>query len=301
MEERLKFVEPKVRLTGRMHPEPEQIREWLIEDLGCIEQVAEFYAYNTTKTAGEILVELAGRRCYNSFQEGLNPNVTRIRKDIQEYIDNILKSGHGSILEHVYYRFNIENVSRVFTGEMNRHRAGVAISEASMRYIRYTNIPFVRTPLLTMTEEDYRDADVQKYLKWTPDAYRTELKSISYKKLRTIEMFTEIVESVEKAYEELCTLWADELSPKSSFHWKKHLTSLLRRIMPMGISTGGVWTANLRALRHICTMRCSEAAEEEIQLVANQILGIMRKEEPLFFGDFKQDERGFWAPGHVKV
>lgn len=43
------------------------------------------------------LIALAAKRCYKSFEAGLNPNVTKIRKDYGEYIDNILKSGHGSV------------------------------------------------------------------------------------------------------------------------------------------------------------------------------------------------------------
>ena len=38
-----------------------------------------------------------------SFEAGLNPNVTRVRKDITAFIDNILKARHGSVLEHSTY------------------------------------------------------------------------------------------------------------------------------------------------------------------------------------------------------
>jgi hypothetical protein len=40
--------------------------------------------------------------CYRSWEPGLNPNVTKIRRDRKAYFDNILKSGHGSILEHAH-------------------------------------------------------------------------------------------------------------------------------------------------------------------------------------------------------
>ena len=54
--------------------------------------------------AGETLIEAAGRACYRSWEEGLNPNVTRIRKDQQQYFLNLLNSGHGSVLEHATAR-----------------------------------------------------------------------------------------------------------------------------------------------------------------------------------------------------
>ena len=64
--------------------------------------------------AGQTLIEAAGRACYRSWEEGLNPNVTRIRKDQQQYFLNLLNSGHGSVLEHANYSFILYDVSRVF-------------------------------------------------------------------------------------------------------------------------------------------------------------------------------------------
>ena len=254
------------------------------------------------KTSGERLVELMGRRCYLSFQPGkLNPNVSKIRDDIKEYCDNILKSGHGSVLEHVTFTFAIEGVSRVFTAEMNRHRAGVAVSEGSMRYIRYTNIPMSETPLLTMTAEDLADPEYIEYMHATVDDNVSHLKSVAVKKQQTRDLFQHHAELTERAYNDFCIIWRDELKPESKFSLKKHVTSLGRRIIPMGVATGGVWTANIRALRHICTMRCSEAAEEEIAVVACKILKVMMHEEPILFHDFHKNDRGFWEPVYGKV
>src|ERR1700709_1016176 len=53
--------------------------------------------------AGELLVEFGGRACYRSWEPGLNPNVTKVRTDQREYFANILRSAHGSVLEHANY------------------------------------------------------------------------------------------------------------------------------------------------------------------------------------------------------
>ena len=65
--------------------------------------------------AGELLVEFGGRACYRSWEPGLNVNVTRVRTDRQQYFENLLRSAHGSVLEHASYSFALRNVSRVFT------------------------------------------------------------------------------------------------------------------------------------------------------------------------------------------
>ena len=232
------------------------------------------------KTSSEKLIEVAGRRCYKSFQPNLNPNVTRIREDISEYIDNILKVGHGSVIEHGTFSFAIENVTRVFTGEMNRHRAGCAISEGSMRYIRYDDIPYW---LPMSIREDASD---------TPD--------IAEKKAKTREVFDKAFTSAETYYKELLTVWGDELAENSKFKMKKEITSMMRRIIPMGVCTGGIWSLNLRALRHVFEMRCSPHAEEEILSVACTMLQLMKDAEPNFFKDFDKVS-GYWTPKYHKV
>lgn len=271
-----KNVEIGIFFIGKTEVNRHEVEKWM-EHIGANEYDPDF----DEKTDAELLVELAGRRCYMSFQPGLNPNVTKIRADIATYIDNILKSGHGSVLEHVVYNFAIEGVSRVFTGEMNRHRAGMAISEGSMRYIRYENMPW-----------------------WMPPSMRvlaTDSEELAIKKKRTKSVFDSAFSDAEKHYEQIKYIWKDELAEGSKFHGKKQVTSMMRRIIPMGIATGGIWSGNIRAIRHILTMRTTEAAEEEICYVFSRIMKEIKDREPILFGDFVQDENGFWSPTYKKV
>lgn len=267
-----------------------------------------------------LLIALAAKRCYLAFQKSLNPNLTKVRKDMAEYLDNILKSGHGSVLEHSVYTFAIEGVSRVFTGEMNRHRAGVGISEGSMRYIRYTDIPWWVPTCLRLSLEEQAAMEKQT-LAWT-NACQTTGRSLAFsdpqvltqldddtkvqtklalKKIATTNLFNRHYAATERAYAEGQSIWAEELSPESKFHGKKQVTSMLRRMIPMGVATGGVWTMNIRAVRHIITMRATEAAEEEIAHVFGKIAKIMVDDEPMLMGDFQQTLDGYWIPKYLKV
>lgn len=227
------------------------------------------------------VVALAGKRCYMSFEEGLNPNVTKIRKDYAAYFDNILSSGHGSVLEHATFTFAIENVTRVFTAEMNRHRAGWAISEGSLRFIRFDKLIPYWLPL------SLRDVE-------------TDDDDLRDRKQRSREVFERAFRHQEEMYAELIGIW-DMNEGDHNFNYKKKVTSCLRRIVGMGVSTGGIWTGNVRALRHVLTMRCSSVAEEEICHVFGTVAKLMAETEPLMFGDFHQDEAGFWRPKYVKV
>jgi len=270
-------VEIGIFNIGRTMVDREEVKRWM-EHIGA----NEYEIPNESITSNPaLLIALAAKRCYMSFEPGLNPNVTKVRKDMVAYFDNILQSGHGSVLEHSVYNFAIEGVSRVFTAEMNRHRAGWAISEGSLRYIRF-------------------DKDIPWWLPTSLQPNETDDSDLAQRKVRTIEVFQQAFSHQESCYAELLEIW-DMESGHHNFHYKKVVTSCLRRIVGLGVATGGVWSGNMRALRHVIAMRASEAAEEEIFHVFGRIAEIMIKREPLLFGDFKPDEKGFWAPKHWKV
>jgi thymidylate synthase (FAD) len=215
---------------------------------------------------GEMIVEFGGRACYRSWEPGLNPNVTRVRTDQREYFANILRSAHGSVLEHANYSFVLRNVSRVFTHEIVRHRAGSAFSQESLRYVRLTDIGFRVPPALEPVREQ--------------------------------------VLSIVEQLEEFQVSAAKELGIDTDgvpFHVKKEVTSALRRLAPIGLSTDILWTANARTLRHVIEMRTAEGAEEELRMVFDRIAHIMRAEAPGLFQDFSRRDDGSWVPEHHKV
>jgi thymidylate synthase (FAD) len=215
---------------------------------------------------GETLVEFGGRACYRSWEPGLNPNVTKVRTDQREYFANILRSAHGSVLEHANYSFALRNCSRVLTHELVRHRAGSAFSQESLRYVRLTDIGFRVPPAL--------------------------------------EPIREQVLAIVEQLEEFQVSAAAELEIDQEgvpFHVKKEVTSALRRLAPLGLSTDIIWTANARTLRHVIEMRTAEGAEEELRLVFDEIARIMQAEAPYLFQDFVRQNDGSWVPEHHKV
>jgi thymidylate synthase (FAD) len=192
--------------------------------------------------------------------------VTKVRTDQREYFANILRSAHGSVLEHANYSFALRNVSRVFTHELIRHRAGSAFSQESLRYVRLADIGFRVPPAL--------------------EPVREQVLSI----VEQLEEFQ--VSAAEK-------LGIDEQGVP--FHVKKEVTSALRRLAPIGLSTDIVWTANARTLRHVIEMRTAEGAEEELRLVFDKIARMMQAEAPGLFQDFVRQDDGSWVPEHHKV
>ena len=255
---------PEVFLIARPSIDVEGMR-------GYLESVGGVSGWTAARRAderndGELLVEFGGRACYRSWEPGLNPNVTRVRTDKREYFANILRSAHGSVLEHASYSFALRNVSRVLTHELVRHRAGSAFSQESLRYVRLTDIGFRVPPAL----EPVRDQ----------------------------------VLAIVEQLEEFQVSAASELGIDEDgvpFHVKKEVTSALRRLAPIGLSTDIIWSANLRTLRHVIEMRTAPGAEEELRLVFNEVALLMQREAPGIFQDFERSEDGSWVPSHHKV
>jgi len=259
----MRETEPQIFVIGRPTADRDGMRAYL-ESVGGQSWLEQREGHGGVDA--QLLVEFCGRACYRSWEPGLNPNVSRIRADPVEYFANLLSSAHGSVLEHANWTFALRNVSRVFTHELVRHRAGSAFSQESLRYVRLTDLGFRVAPAL----EPVRD--------------RVLL----------------LVEQLEEFQRDAATVLGinDEGVP---FAVKKEVTSALRRLAPMGLSTDIIWTTNARTLRHVIEMRSAPGAEEEMRLVFGRIGEIMLHEAPGLFQDFSRAADGSWVPEHRKV
>jgi thymidylate synthase (FAD) len=268
----MKRVHPKVRLIAKPQIDWVAVDQYLTDIRGNA-WMDRLRAYGDDHDidgrAGEYLTEFGGRLCYRSWEPGLNPNVTKVREDHDDYLENILRSLHGSVVEHANYSFVFQDVSRVLTHELIRHRAGCAYSQESMRFVRLTDIPF-----------------------WFPDwALEDEqLVSRSEHLLRLMEDHQQWMAG---------HFGLDE--PGVPFHEKKAKTSFMRRFAPDGVATSILATFNIRAIRWIIQQRTDAGAEEEIRLVFDKVAHIMTEEAPALMVDFKRSEDGVWSPDYKKV
>ena len=254
----MKFTKPSVYLIASTMMWPDNVNKWL-EDLG-----AEDWETDANSEA-ELLIELAGRRCYKAFGTELNPNISKVRKGNMGYIDNILKSRHGSVLEHAHVTFAIENVSRVFTHEIVRHRL-CNFSQESLRFVRPTSL----------------DA-------YFPDVYTEHLNESDATKVKAafVDAF-EKLEDFQRVLIRICGMDEEGLP----FGVKKLLQSANRRLMPIGMSTAIIVTSNHRNWRHMIEMRTANFAEEEIRVVFSEIAGSLRASFPAIYQDMKVDDDG---------
>lgn len=245
---------------GKIEPVVIKLAETKLDENGVREFASRYGAtdwLNRVRPAqqndGEFLIELSGRACYKSYGVGLNPNISKIREDSGEYLTNVLAKGDGSVLEHATVTFAFLNVSRVFTHEAVRHRAGTAMSQESLRFVRPREIAL-----------------------WLPP----DLETVSKEFQETVQEITRRYHMLESRFD-----W-----DKMTFEQKKRVTSALRRILPDGIATNLVWTANHRTIRWVIQMRTDPSAEVEIRKVFGQVAEICIRDYPLLYADFQRSQ-----------
>lgn len=254
----MEFVKPQVYHIAQTRCLP--ALEQYVKDVGAANWTTD------APSDSEKLVEVAGRICYRSFEAGLNANVTKVREGSQPYLKNVLKSGHGSVLEHGCDSYVFHNVSRVFTHELVRHRSGCSYSQESLRFVRLDELKTFYPSVFSNIPEGA----------WPEGKTREEAQD--WLKDKWISVIT----SLEKVQGEL----ADFLQlDKLPFDLKKKLTSSMRRLAPEGLGTDIMLTANHRVWRHVITMRTSRHAEEEIRLGFNEVFEEQRRCYPNIYQD----------------
>jgi len=201
-----------------------------------------------TEVGGERLAEMAGRLCYMSFGKG--------RKTNHEYLGHILEVAHGSVLEHSVWNFVVTGVSRSFTHELVRHRAGFAYSQLSQRYVDESDAEYVEPDCI---------AD-------DPELHRLWLDAV-----------TQAHEAYVKLVDGLADKFADH--PERTMR-RKMARQAARSVLPNATETKIFVTANARALRHFVELRGTPEADVEIRAVAVQMLEILQEKAPNLFGDF---------------
>lgn len=238
------ITKPSVYLVGRQLVAGEEVARFL-EDEGM--------AFTTdAAAAAEVLTEIAGRTCYMSFGKG--------RKSNREYLENILSSKHGSVLEHAVWCLLITGVSRALTHELVRHRAGFGYSQLSQRYVDESEARYVVPPLYQENPE-----------------------------LR--QKWQQTIECIRKAYADLAEATTQhvqqqhpEMAPRDRRKWARQAA---RSILPNATETKIFVTGNSRAWRHFLELRGSPHADTEIRLLAIEVCRVFKKEAPNIFQDIE--------------
>lgn len=192
------------------------------------------------------LAEIAGRQCYESWSRP-NPSTSAN----SDYLANIIRQKHTSVLAHASFTFRLTGVSRSLTHELIRHRF-LAVSEVSQRYVDMSQSYTVEPPALT---DLWNIGDVRSH------------------HAKSVELYTELVETMI-----------------TGGYTRKQAREAARCVLPGGTETKMIVSGNVRAWRDFIAQRNAPGADAEIREIAGAILSVLHNHAPNSVADLWSSE-----------
>lgn len=197
----------------------------------------------------ESLIYAAFRQCYSKDFVGdlwdkLLKNEISINDQIS-LIEDTLKSGHVTPIEHVKFTFAVEGISRALTHQLVRHRIA-SYSQQSQRYVNATQFNYIIPPSIEKNPE-------------------------------ALKKFNDVMEYLDNSYKKIQNILINQGRTKSQANEDS------RFVLPNACESKIVLTMNCSSLLHFFGLRCCNRAQWEIRNMANEMLKICRNELPVIF------------------
>ncbi|TLE16260.1 FAD-dependent thymidylate synthase [Helicobacter apodemus] len=189
------------------------------------------------------------RTCWQSFERGDNGG----EKD-KELIDRVgNKFKHASTLEHLYYTFYIQGISRATLQELARHR----IASLSVKSSRYT-LKELKNEASFLPIDSNNLKRAEKFLVFTSNALVDEASVFALENLRNL-----LLQNISN--------------------------DLAKFAMPESYKTELTWSINARSLQNFLSLRSSKSALWEIRKLALAIFDTIPQNHQFIFKDFMEE------------
>ena len=214
----------------------------------------------TYTTEPERTVASAAKLCYSAsdiatITDGLTDEKTA------SFVEMLAEIGHESPIEHAYFTFGIEGVSRSLLAQITRHRIA-SFSVQSQRYVKEKDLAYVTPPEIAKDPEILKL--YQESMAQAEAAYHTLADKLS-----------------EGYIAEYLAAGIDEKTARRNA--EKRATEDARFVLPNACETKMVMTINARSLMNFFRHRCCNRAQWEIRDVADQMLALVSEIAPNIF------------------
>lgn len=189
------------------------------------------------------------RTCWNSHNKS---DKGKLDKSLIYRVGNINK--HKSVLEHLFYNFDIKGISRACLQELSRHR----MASLSVKSTRYT--------LKELNKED-------SFLPLCKDNYKRAEKYIMLSSNERVK------DQSIKALENL------RLAIKQGI-----ANDIAKYIIPECYKTELVWSINARSLQNFLELRTAKVALKEIRELAYSVFKALPQEHLYLFSGCLRDD-----------
>lgn len=192
----------------------------------------------------DVLAEYAARICYRSTQKlGRSPN----------FIQQRIKDGHESVIEHATATFLIDGISRACAQELTRYRLA-SYSMESQRYVDYSS-------MIDALAKHQNARDM------------------------IVHTMCVVPEAADDLFiEGLCNSITEYRMARNRGMKKEDA----RYILPLSVRTKLAMTTNMREYRHVVKQRTHPSAHWEIRELANAMLHLLKLVAPKTFADLEE-------------
>ena len=214
----------------------------------------------TYTTEPERTVASAAKLCYSAsdiatIKDGLTDEKTA------SFVEMLAEIGHESPIEHAYFTFGIEGVSRSLLAQITRHRIA-SFSVQSQRYVKEKDLAYVTPPEIAKDPET--------------------LKLYQESMAQAEEAYHKLADKLSEGYvAEYLAAGMDEKTARRNA--EKKAIEDARFVLPNACETKMVMTINARSLINFFHHRCCNRAQWEIRDVADQMLALASKVAPNIF------------------
>lgn len=208
----------------------------------------------------QVIVASAAKLCYSpaDIDEILKKQTPEAT---EKFIDMLVSMGHESPVEHAYYTFAIENVSRSLLAQITRHRMA-SFSVQSQRYVREKEFEYIVPPRIKANPEAFEEfKDAMRHCQESYDKIAGLLKE---------ERINELISSGTEL---------DAASRKA----EKEAIEDARFVLPNACDTKMIVTMNARSLYNFFNHRCCMRAQWEIRELATEMLRLVKRVSPQLF------------------
>ena len=208
----------------------------------------------------EHTVAVAAKLCYSpsTIDDVMEKTTPEKSAKFVEMLDDL---GHDSPVEHAYFTFGIEGVSRSLLAEITRHRIA-SFSVQSQRYVTENCFSYVTPPAIAEipeAAEEYQRAMAED------QAHYESLADM----LRQKHTAAFIAEGM-----------TPEAAAKAA---EKRAIEDARFVLPNACTTKIMMSMNARSLRNFFRLRCCNRAQWEIRALATEMLSLCLEVAPHLF------------------
>ena len=190
----------------------------------------------------QVIVASAAKLCYSAadidaIMEKQTPEET------EKFLTKLVDMGHESPIEHAYFTFAIEGVSRALLAQITRHRIA-SFSVQSQRYVRENAFDFVVPPRIEKCPE--AKAEFEKAMKSAQESYDRIAQALAK------------AEAAELVAGGMDAAAAEKTAGRA-------VLEDARFVLPNACDTKMIMTMNARSLMNFFELRCCERAQWEIR------------------------------------